>query len=243
MRQCVLLVLAVFVFGIGSQAQETSDTYPLFTSPFGKTTTPVSTTLPAAMPFSLSSSSVSPVSAGSSSGATGFAEDTAENDPPQVFGVRPTYDLQGYLGYTFFRFYELPGATPNTNGFNYSIVYFPPQLKGVVGADGEFVLTLGSQGDFEARFLLGMGGVRARFAPFQRNIEIWGHVLVGGSHFTPQTAYGPQGAFAYEIGGGVDINMRRERYAYRIGADMVGTHFFGTDQLSPKISLGFVYKF
>jgi hypothetical protein len=113
----------------------------------------------------------------------------------------------------------------------------------VVGADGEFVLTLGDQYPYQARFLLGMGGVRVRWAPFQRNIEIWGHGLFGGSHFTPQTAYGPQGAFAYELGGGVDLNTHRERYAYRIGVDMVSTHFFSTYQFSPKISVGFVYKF
>jgi len=40
-----------------------------------------------------------------------------------------------------------------------------------------------------------------------------------------------------------DINMHRWRYAYRIGADMVGTHYFGSNQFSPKFSTGFVYKF
>ena len=77
-------------------------------------------------------------------------------------------------------------------------------------------------------------GARVRWAPFTRtNIEIWAHGLAGASHYTPQRAHSSQGAFAYEVGGGIDINMHRWRYAYRIGADMVGTHYFGTNQFSP----------
>jgi len=103
---------------------------------------------------------------------------------------------------------------------------------------------LGNQYPYQARFLLGMGGARVRWAPFTRtNIEIWAHGLAGASHYTPQRAHSSQGAFAYEVGGGIDINMHRWRYAYRIGADMVGTHYFGTNQFSPKFSTGFVYKF
>jgi hypothetical protein len=243
MRPFVLLAAAVFLFGIGTQAQDIPQTSSLLISPFEEASPAASTSLPATMHFSLSSSSsnllsLAPASlSGDSPGAAAPAE------PPQVFGVKPSYEFQGYLGYTYFRFYESPGVTPNTNGFNYSIVYFPHQLKNWIGADGEFVLTLGSQSDFKARFLLGLGGVRARWAPFQKNIEIWAHGLAGGSHFVPQTAYGPQGAFGYEIGGGVDINTHHERYAYRVGADMVGTHYFGTYQFSPKISAGFIYRF
>lgn len=181
--------------------------------------------------------SAGPAPAASATGST--------PDPPQgVYGVKPNYDFQGYIGYTFFRFYELPSSTVNTNGFNYSIVYFPEKLKNWIGADGEFVLGLGEQHPYQARFLLGLGGVRARWAPLTRvNLEIWGHGLAGATHFTPQTPYGPQQAFAYEVGGGVDLNAHRWRYAYRVSADMVGTHYFGTYQLSPKISAGFVYKF
>lgn len=241
MKAFALLVTAVFLFGIVTQAQVTPQSSSLL-SPFEEVTNPV-TTPPAAQSFSLASSSLNLPSFASASPSADSSSAAAPAEPPQVFGVKPNYDFQGYLGYTYFRFYESPGVSPNTNGFNYSIVYFPAQLKGVVGADGEFVLTLGSQNDFEARFLLGMGGARVRWAPFQKNIELWFHGLAGGSHFVPQTALGPQNAFGYEVGGGVDINTHHVRYAYRVGVDMVGTHYFNTYQFSPKVSLGFVYKF
>jgi hypothetical protein len=48
---------------------------------------------------------------------------------------------------------------------------------------------------------------------------------------------------AYELGGGVDINSRNSRWAYRIGADAVGSRYFNTYQFSPKVSAGIVYKF
>lgn len=239
MRQFVLLVAAVVLFGIGTQAQESSSNSPLSISPFGKSSeTTAAVALPSSFSFSSSSSnSTVPPSASADS------NDSASPGPPQVFGVRPTYNMQGYVGYTFVDFFELPNLHTTTNGFNYSMIFYPDQLKGIIGADGEFVLTFGSQYPYRAAFLLGLGGVRARWKPFSRNIEIWGHGLFGGSHATPQTPYGSQGAFAYELGGGVDFNLRRERYAFRVGADMVSTHFFGTYQFSPKFSTGFVYKF
>jgi hypothetical protein len=252
MRRFALFSLAaVFSFAFNTQAQGTPQSSPLFVSPFDETTT---NTQPggelmadAATPSWLRPLDLAPFASESSSGApaTAASATAPTPDPPQgVYGVKPNYEFQGYFGYTFLRFYEVPNTTVNTNGFNYSIVYFPHQLKYWVGADGEFVLGLGSQGPYQARFLLGLGGVRVRWAPFTRtNVEIWAHGLAGASHYTPQTAYGSQGAFGYEAGVGVDINAHRWRYAYRFSADMVGTRYFGTYQLSPKLSAGFVYKF
>jgi hypothetical protein len=243
MRQFFLLVAAVFLLGIGTKAQDTAQTFSLFASPFDQ---PIAqpaapgSSAPSLLPSSsLDFSLPEPVPSPPSSAAS------APPDPPQgVYGVRPVFPFQAYIGYTFVRFYEVPGTTVNTNGFNYSIVYFPERLKNWVGADGEFVAGFGNQYPYQARFLLGMGGARFRWAPFSHtNLEIWAHGLAGASHYTPQTPYGKQGAFAYELGGGVDINAHRWRYAYRFGVDMVGTHYFGTNQFSPKISAGFVYRF
>jgi hypothetical protein len=192
------------------------------------------------MPLPARLTSTSPVPPSSAAVSSSGSSESAAADPQVVIGVRKIYPFQLYVGYTYLRFYEVPGTDVGTNGFNYSIVYYP---KDWIGPDGEFVLTLGDQYPYQARFLLGMGGVRVRAMPFQRNIELWGHVLAGRSHFVPQTAYGGQGAFAYEVGGGVDLNTPNGRYAIRAGADMVGTRYFGTEQFSPKISVGFVYKF
>jgi len=161
-------------------------------------------------------------------------------DPPQgVQGVFVNYSWQAYFGYTFVRFYEVPGMQQDTNGFNYSMVYF---LKDWFGLDGEFAATHTSQNAFNGWLLFGGGGPRFRWSG-PRGLELWGHVLFGYSHFTPQTSYGGQGAFAYTAGGGADINIRHTRWALRLGADMVATNYFNTYQYSPKAFAGIVYKF
>jgi len=157
-----------------------------------------------------------------------------------MYGVFETYDWQAYAGYTFFRFYEVPGITQETNGFNLSLVYY--HHGGRIGAEGEMVATYGSQWGTTSKFLAAMGGLRYRFGETRR-VEWWAHGLAGGSHFLPQTAWGGQSAFAYEAGVGVDLNAHRHRIAYRVSGDMVGTRYFSTYQYSPKISAGIVLKF
>jgi hypothetical protein len=113
---------------------------------------------------------------------------------------------------------------------------------GWVAADGEFMATFGSQFNQRSRFLFAGGGPRFRWAG-ERHVEFWGHALVGGSHYTPQTAFGSQSAFAYEAGLGVDALAHHQRLAYRLEVDMLGTRYFGTYQYSPKASVGIVWKF
>lgn len=149
------------------------------------------------------------------------------------------YNWQAYVGYSFIRFYEVPGLQQSTNGFNYSMVYY---LKNWFGVDGEFAATRTSQSGINGWLLFGGGGPRFRWSG-PRGIELWGHVLFGYSHLTPQTPFGTQGAFAYEAGGGGDLNILRSRWALRVGADMFGSHYFGTYQYSPKAFAGIVYKF
>jgi hypothetical protein len=164
----------------------------------------------------------------------------APAEPPQyVQSVHVTYNWQAYFGYTFFRFYEVPGIQKNTNGFNYSMQYY---WKSWFGLDGEFAATRNSLNAFNGWFLFGGGGPRFRWSG-PRGLELWGHVLFGHAHLTPQTSFGERGAFAYTAGGGADINILRTRWALRVGADMVGSHFFGTYQYSPKAFGGIVYKF
>lgn len=159
--------------------------------------------------------------------------------PQGVYGVFQKFQWQAYIGYTYVRFFEVPGTQENENGFNYSIVYY---IKDWVGADGEFVATFGSQNGLASRFLVGAGGPRLRWSR-PRGVELWAHGLVGASHFTSETAYGSPTAFGYEVGGGIDLNAHHRRWAYRVEADAVGTQFFGTHQISPKISAGVVFKF
>lgn len=166
---------------------------------------------------------------------------SAPAEPPQgVYGVFQNFEWQAYAGYTFLRFYELPNITQNMNGFNVSMAYYP--RGGWIAGDGELVAAFGSQAGVTSKFVQGMGGVRFRWSA-PRAVELWVHGLAGGSHCTPQTPYGSEAAFGYEVGGGIDVNGHHHRMAYRLQGDLVGTRYFGTYQYSPKISVGIVYKF
>ena len=161
--------------------------------------------------------------------------------PQVVLSVHQTYAWQAYVGYSFFRFYESshPTIRENQNGANWSIVYY---WKDWLGFEGEMAATYGNQFHQDSWFLFGGGGPRFRWSG-PRGIELWGHALVGGSHFTPQTSFGKQEAFAYEVGGGADFRTPWQRIGYRVGADMVGSHYFSTYQYSPKVFAGIVFKF
>jgi hypothetical protein len=155
-----------------------------------------------------------------------------------VTSVFQTYNWQAYLGYTYFRFYEVPGITENTNGFDINMVYY---FKNWIGAEGDLSATHGTQQDVSSWFAFGGGGPRFRWSA-RRGLELWAHALVGYSHFTPQTAFGNQHAIAYAFGGGVDLPFK-PRWSLRVGADAVGSQYFSTHQWGPKASVGVVFKF
>src|SRR5580700_3084492 len=63
--------------------------------------------------------------------------------PPQgVQGVFEKYSYDVYVGYTFFRFYEVPGIRSNMNGVNGSAVYW---YRDWVGADDKVFGVYSSQ--------------------------------------------------------------------------------------------------
>lgn len=157
-----------------------------------------------------------------------------------VINVFQSYSFEVYLGYTFLRFYEAPGLTQSRNGFNAAGVYY--FKAGTFGVDGSLLGAFGSQATYTSKFAFIGGGPRYRWSA-PRNVDLWVHGLVGRSHYTPQTAFGSQGGFGYEVGGGVDVNAHHQRLAYRFEANMIGTRFFGTNQVSPMGAAGIVWKF
>jgi hypothetical protein len=177
----------------------------------------------------------------------GFSATSAPSSPepaPPLQGavaVYETYSWQLAADYAFLRFYEVPGVQKNYwQGLIVTGNYY---FKNWLAAEGEFMATGGdTQSNVESHVAFGGGGPRFRWSG-PRNIELFGHALFGHAHFVPQTPFGSQGAFAYVLGGGVDINAHHRRFAYRVGADMLGTHFFGTNQFSPRAYVGFVFKF
>jgi hypothetical protein len=237
MRQLIIVLCAILLLASVSSAQSfTSD----FSSP-----APAPSAVSVAAPGYLLPSAFA--SAGTVPGAPSFP--SAAFDPPapaspappqgSAVGVFTEYNWQLSLGYTFLRFYEVPGITKNLNGFSYSMQYY---FRPWIAADGEFLADFGSQFGTSSHFVFVGGGGRGRWqAP--RGIDLWAHALAGYAHLTPQTAFGGQGAPAYIVGGGVDINAHHQRWAYRFQVDMVGTTFFGTYQFSPAATAGLVFKF
>jgi hypothetical protein len=239
MRHCAVLLGMVFLLAVTTGAQTTSV----------NTWLPGSATVaaPAAV---LPGTGVSP-DLWADSASPGFARASVEPElsgfltpaaaqQPTVFGVLPIYDWRLYVGYTFFNFQEVPRLTNTENGLDIAVTYFPKSYW--IGVEGDLMATFGAQAGCTSRFTLPEGGVRFRWIG-PRGIEFWAHGLVGGAYFFPQTAYGSQTALGYEMGGGVDINAHRKRFAYRFEADAVGTRFFHSYQFSPKISAGIVFKF
>ncbi|MFY9802214.1 MAG: hypothetical protein WA211_12920 [Candidatus Acidiferrales bacterium] len=159
--------------------------------------------------------------------------------PQGVQGVFEKYSYDVYVGYTFFRFYEVPGIRSNMNGVNGSVVYW---YRDWLGADGEVMAVYGSQPGQNSWQTFFGGGPRLRYVG-PKGMDFWGHALIGGMFITPRTPYGSQGAIAGLVGVGVDLNGHHRHMALRFAIDAIGSNYFGTYQVSPKASAGIVYKF
>ena len=160
--------------------------------------------------------------------------------PPQgVQGVFEKYSYDVYVGYTFFRFYEVPGIRSNMNGGNGSVVYW---YRDWLGADGEVFAVYGSQPGQNSWLVFFGGGPRIRYVG-PKGMDFWAHALIGAMFITPQTPYGGQSALAGVVGAGVDLNGHARHMALRFAVDAVASNYFGTYQISPKVSAGVVFKF
>lgn len=174
-----------------------------------------------------------------SSGANAVADPAPAQNIP-VLGVRTNYSWQLYTGYTFFNFYEIPNLTNLENGFDIDVTYYPH--TGWIGAEGDLMATFGSQAGCISKFTLGSGGVKLRWQK-SMGTQLFIHGLVGGAHFFPQTAFGGQNALGYEAGGGIDLSRGHRRIEYRAEVDAVGTKFFHSYQVSPKVTVGVIFNF
>jgi hypothetical protein len=234
MRQTGLLLAVILLLAGSAAAQANSDT-SLPAAPAAATVAPTEPSL-----FAVATTPALAAANDPGAGASGTSGSPSSDQQPTVYGVFQNYNFQVSGGYTFLRFYVVPKVTLNMNGLNLGMVYYPGGRW--IGADGEFDGAWGSVIGQSAKYVMGLGGGRFRWSA-PRGLEVWGHGLVGGSHFLPQTSFGQQQAFTYLVGGGVDINVHERRFAYRVSADLVGTRYFGTYQYSPKVSVSFVYKF
>jgi len=158
--------------------------------------------------------------------------------PPQgVYGYRPGARMQAYIGYSFLRFYATPGAVANTSGVEGSLAY---SLRSWIAAEGEINGQFGAQ---STRVSFAGGGLRVCCIGLETK-QIWAHAIVGGAHLIPTPTVGGSQAFGYEAGAGIDMKLHNEwPLVYRVEADVLGTSFFQTYQVSPRVSVGLVFNF
>jgi hypothetical protein len=235
MRFIPALFIGLFIAASGASAQSSiASSVSLVPSPFVAAASASNSNF-APAPFVAPSSSLAP----EVSFAMPEPAPAPSPAPQAVQGVFEKYDTDVSVGYTFMRFYEVPGDTLNGNGFNVSGVYW---YRDWWGPDGEFFATYSSQPGVNSWVAIGAGGVRVRKV-LDRGLDVWAHGLIGGAHLDPKSPYGGQGAPCAILGVGADLNAHHRHVAYRVAVDAVGTRFFGTYQLSPKVSVGVVFKF
>ena len=240
MKHAAFLLGAILLFLTTSFAQDNSADMLLFAPSnsdlaFSRPTS--ASVEPLALASAAAPASTEPLAA-PAPGSDSSSEPPAQR--PRVYGVFETYKWQAYVGYAFFRFFAVPSRKENMNGVDLGLVYYP--TASWIGVDGDILAQYGTFLNHSSKFTGYMGGPRFRWQG-PRGIELWAHGLAGFAKFLPQTALGGQTAFSYEAGGGVDVGAYRRRFSYRLEVDAVGTHFFHTNQVSPKISLGVVYRF
>ncbi len=154
-----------------------------------------------------------------------------------IQGVHPdSTPFQVGVGFTFVSFNETPNLTQNNAGLNGSVVYY----KDYLGAEGQLSDVFGSQNGKMSQLLFGGGGIRLRWPHSAGMFQPWVHGLVGFSYLSPKVNFGGDTAVGYKAGGGLDFNPHHSRLGYRVSADMYGSNFFHTYQLSPEISVGVV---
>lgn len=236
MKYISVLVGALLSLALTVRAQTNFGNYVTLAAPSFMTTSPSPIT-PAS---SGSATFSSPVFASSSPLYALPTPVPPPQPPPQgVQGVFEKYSYDVCVGYTFFRFYEVPGIRSNMNGVNGSVVYW---YRDWLGADGEVFAVYGSQPGQNSWLAFFGGGPRLRYVG-PRGMDFWAHALIGAIFITPQTPYGGQTAVAGVVGAGVDLNGHARHMALRFAVDAVASNYFGTYQVSPKASAGVVFKF
>lgn len=153
-----------------------------------------------------------------------------------IQGVHPASSpLQVAAEYTFIDFNETPHATHALNGGEGSVSYY----RDWIGVEGDVSDAFASVGGKTGQVLFGGGGLRVRW---QRpsSFEPWAHVLAGAAHISPKT-FSDSTEFGFKAGGGIDLHPQHGPVSIRVSADLIGTQFFGTYQMSPEISAGVVF--
>lgn len=160
--------------------------------------------------------------------------------PRFFFGNSEDFRFQLALSYQHVVFRSVP-FNANLNGINTSLSYF---LNDWFAIEGNTVEAFGTKvfGGDRSKYFLYTGGGRIAWRDSRRKYEPWMHVLVGGIHMIPQTAFGGQNAFALQAGGGADLRYNT-RISFRVGGDYVRSQLYSQSQNNFQFGAGLVVHF
>jgi hypothetical protein len=234
MRYAFSLFAAILLCASISSAQVTGEQSLMVTTPSAPALTQISLGIPAlADSLNAMPAAVLPVLLPTLSAMPAVAV-----PPPPPVEYYPSYAFQGFIGFDYFRFYEVPGIRINMPGVYGSMAYY---LTRNLGVEGVLAGGFGNQYGEKARMSFVGAGARFRY-PVGYRIEPFVHADFGHSHYVPQTAYGSQGAMGVVAGGGVDYRLRRW-ISIRGEGNVLFTRFFGANQYSPLIVGGVVFNY
>jgi hypothetical protein len=194
----------------------------------------------AALSFSNSlSTNAFSASAAVPSSASSSAAAKAAPASPKPYGYNERdYNLEIALGISVVRFrsqaYYATGV-----GFHSAAAFFFKDWMAIEGAVTTFFAPTVFAGE-NIRFV--SYGAGPKISLGRRRLEPWVHVLGGGAHVVPQTAFGGKNGFEVTAGAGVDYGLN-PRVSLRLEGDYLGTRFFSQWQNSGQGIAAIVFHF
>ncbi len=239
MRYLAFLLGLVFLLSISAGAQTTASNSVLlpvllFCCARQRLIAPANAPAISLTPFSSAPANTPPGALALFHAALVIADACAAAPPQDVTSVFETYAWQLYGGYTFLRFYELPGITPNMNGFNFSVVYYWKDWLGArwrIRRDSRNSRATLAPGSCSAAAVRVFVGPRKKESNSGR--MPWSAIRTSRRRRPPAI----QHAFAYELGGGVDLPFK-PRWALRLGADAMCTTLLQHPPIQPDSPRG-----
>jgi hypothetical protein len=234
MRYEFSLIAALFLCATISSAQVAGEQSLMATTPSVPALTQISLGVPALVEsLNPTPAAVTPVLLPALSAMPAVAV-----PPPPPVEYYPSYAFQGFIGFDFFRFYQIPGTRINLPGVYGSMAYF---LTKNLGVEGVLAGGFGHQFGERAKMSFTGGGARYRY-PVGYRIEPFVHADFGFAHYVPQTANGGQGAIGILVGGGIDYRLKRW-ISVRAEGNAEFTRFFSASQINPVIAGGVVFNY
>jgi hypothetical protein len=184
--------------------------------------------------------------------ATPQGQSAAPQETPQKHKARETPRYELSAGYAYRSYYQSSGSTPYLKGW---YVSGDRNLRRWLGAEAEGMGVYMDQGIILGKTRIYDVLIGPKLFPLgHRKFTPFGHVLLGAARYSntvpPVGLYGSvtrtATAFAWEAGGGLDMNLSKHWGIRLLQADFGGANFFGSSSAnrnSRRLVVGVVYRF